>query len=453
MTASPRIIPLCASLVAACGSPTGSGYAPGVITDPRVVLSEPAVPRPAYLTPIFPGPFYLSVTRITGDPGRPLTTSSGPGTWGGVVRHHYSKDQPWSSDGALIALQSDSAPIKLYLDGQSYRPLIGRCAGYGGDDRWHPSPLHPHERIDVATGGTELMWYDVVVCNKTRSWTLPVTVQYFGPNEGSPSFDGRYAALSDGVRWMFVVDMDPQPPLAPYPSQRIGPTRDVTDCALPGGCAVDWASVSPSGRYVVVSYSGDHVRVYDVDPGTLTLTPRPMPSIYPNCSGTAAQGFIYDVGHADMTLDPFDNQEDILVGQEHCGNAGHTVAGQLLGGVLLVRLRDGAITALSDPTNEAYPSHVSTRNYDRLGWAYVTYSPAPGKRFNDEIVAVKLDGSKAVERYAHTHTDATGCYVCEAHAVPSRDGRRVLWASNWIANSGGTGTATVVQAYVVETRP
>src|SRR3989441_9757132 len=122
----------------------------------------------------------------------------------------------------------------------------------------------------------------------------------------------------------------------------------------------------------------------------------------------------------------------------------------LIGRVMMVRLRDGAITPLTDPTHEAYPEHISTRNYDRPGWAYVSYYPAPGRRFSDEVVAVKLDGSKAVERFAHLHTDVSGCYRCEAHAVPSRDGRRVLWASNWMIAGANTGRRSLIQAYVVE---
>jgi len=153
-----------------------------------------------------------------------------------------------------------------------------------------------------------------------------------------------------------------------------------------------------------------------------------------------------------MALNPFDNNEDVIVGQEHCGNRGKRVAGTLIGGVVMVRLRDGKITSLTNPTNEAYPYHVSTRNYDRPGWVYVSYWPGPGRRFNDEIVAVKLDGSGAVERYAHTRTETSGCYRCEAHAVPARDGKRVLWASNWMANAAGTGSKLVIQAYVVDAR-
>src|SRR2546426_5863455 len=88
------------------------------------------------------------------------------------------------------------------------------------------------------------------------------------------SLDGRYVALSDGTR-AFLVDMDPQTPFAPYPAQRIGPTVDLTNCGLSSGCSIDWVSVSPSGKYVVVVYNGDYLRVYDVDPATLAFTPRP----------------------------------------------------------------------------------------------------------------------------------------------------------------------------------
>jgi hypothetical protein len=141
----------------------------------------------------------------------------------------------------------------------------------------------------------------------------------------------------------------------------------------------------------------------------------------------------------------------VLVGQRR-GNCPSTVGGTALGGVVMVRLRDGAVTSLTDPANEAFPHHISTRAYDRPGWAYVSHYPNPGARFHDEIVAVKLDGSRAVERLAHQHSDWNGCYRCETHPVPSRDGRRVLFASNWATYCGtGCGVPTDYKAYVVGT--
>jgi hypothetical protein len=276
-------------------------------------------------------------------------------------------------------------------------------------------------------------------------------VRAIGDGEGNPSLDGRYLALCDSSR-MFVVDMDPQPPHAPYPNVRIGPVVDfLADCALPE-CRLGWVSVSPSGKYVVCKYGGDYPRVYDLDAATLALTPRALPEEAPRCHGTAAQGFLYDLGHCDMTLNPFDGNEDVLIGQEHCGLRGATIDGQRIGGVVMARLRDGAITPLTDPANEAYPHHVSTQNVERPGWAYVGYYPEPGKRFSDEIVAVKLDGSRAVERWAHKHSATQDCYRCEAHAVPSRDGRRVVWASNWAIDCVDCGPVTDLKPYVVDAR-
>lgn len=430
------------------------------LTDPDAVLPEPRVPKPAYLVPLFPEPFGLKVLRITDDTGKQIGfPSSQRGTWGSDARHHYSNDQPWSADGALLAIQNSGGgtPNYVYLDGETYRPVRGPCANYDYyDDRWHPSRRHPRERINV-NRTDKLTWFDVINCTETRSWTLPIPVKGIG---GNPSDDGRFVALTD-ERHAFIVDMDPQPPLAPYPNRRIGPPRDLTgDCELPEGCAVNWVSISPSGQYMVVNYHGDHLRVYDVNAGTLAITPRPMPTTYPKCSGTASNGFIYDLGHQDMALNPFDHNEDVIIGQEHCGNRGQRLAGGriLVGGVMMVRLRDGAITALTTPTNEAYPYHISTRNYDRPGWAYVSYWPSAGGRgrFSDEIIAVRMDGSGTVERYAHTRTETAGCYRCEAHAVPSRDGKRIVWASTWGTKPrpGGAGGAAppVVQAYVVDAR-
>jgi len=420
---------------------SGSGT---LVTDATTVFTEPNVPKPGYRAPVVLAPFGTTVQRVVGDPGTSIALSSGTGTWGTDARHHYSKDQPWNADQTLLALQNRSGgtPDLVFLDGETYQPKFGRCSGLSGDDRWHPSPAHAHERIAVP--GSELMWFDVVTCTKTRSWTLPFSVTGLGASEGNPSVDGRFVALANASQ-MFVVDMDPQPPLAPYPNKRIGPA-----VALPGN--VDWVTISPSGKYAVAQVTSGPAQVFDVDPATLALTPRPMPAIYPGCGGTAAGGWIYDVGHADLTLDPFDNNEDVIVGRENCGNRGKVVGGQLIGKIVSVRLRDGVMRSLTDPTNEADPRHVSTRSYDRPGWAYVSYYPQPGTRFNDEIVAVKLDGSGAVERLAHMHSDANGCYRCEPHAVPSRDGLRVLWASNWMINGAGTGTATLTQAYVLDSR-
>lgn len=103
--------------------------------------------------------------------------------------------------------------------------------------------------------------------------------------------------------------------------------------------------------------------------------------------------------------------------------------------------------------------HVSCRNSSRPGWAYVTYDLSAGKRFSDEIVAVKIDSSGSVERFAHTHSepDSIGANGNvhftdgEPQAVPSRDGGRVLWASNWNRDcSGNCGPRIEFKDYLLD---
>ncbi len=439
-------------------SPAGAGVFPGFIdllTDPDRALTIWPTAKPGYLNSTSDPLMGTMVTRVADDSGHVVMVPRGHGVWGNDSRHHYSKDQPWNADGTLISIDNPFAqggsPSRLFLDGETYQVQFGKCSSYNiGDDRWHPSRQHANERINVV--GNDLMWYDVVNCVKTRGWVLPFAVDNIGGGEGNPSLDGRFIALGDSNR-VLVVDMDPQPPFAPYPSQRIGPIFDLTGCGLTDVCKATWFSVSASGAYVVVSYDGGHTRVLRVDPQTLALSSMPMPVSSPRCSGGApALGFVYDLGHADLTFNPFDNNEDVLIGQEHCGNRGEVVGGKLIGGLVMVRLRDGVITPLTDPSNEAYPHHVSARNLDRPGWVYVGYYPEEGKRFADEVVAVRLDGSGAVQRFAHEHSNFSGCYRCESHAVPSRDGRRVLWASNWAENCTTCGSDGEIKDYVVDAR-
>jgi K319-like protein len=460
---------------AALAAPPGAGdaarpFAPWPRPDAALAGGEPAdaaggsagafaitpMNMPGYLTPVVAVDFGTQIMRICNGAG--LATTPVSGTWGSDARHVYSKQQPWNSDGTLFSIENRSggSPSPMILDGLTFLPRFGLCGSYPRYDyRWHPSPLHPHEQINVNSAGTELMWFDVVTCTKTRSWTLPITVDYgIGSGEGNPSNDGRFVCLNNNSA-MFVVDMDPQPPYAPYPNKRIGPVYTFPPCSLvvsnPTDCLIGNLSISPSGKYVDVKYSSgndstlDAHRIYEVDPATLALKPHLMAGVSLRCGSYVKRpnGWIFPLKHADMGLDPYDNDEDVIVGGRSC-------PGSSLGHVVMVRLRDGQVTALTDPSNEASVYHVSTRSYQRPGWAYITYYKVSGARFSDEVVAVKMDGSHAAERYAHTHSASSSCYRCQPHAVPSPDGKRVIFASNWAQDCGsGCGSSSDIKDYVV----
>ena len=420
---------------------------------PAAATATP-LPRPAYLATVPDTALGTVITRIADDTGHPTTPILG--TWGSDARHVYSTQQPWNADATLLLIENrGGSPKRLLLDGATYRPLSGTCPGGGlYDFRWHPSPRHAHELINVDSSGTELSWFDVTTCAKTRSWTLPLVAKYgIGSGAGNPSNDGRFVAIGNDSA-MVVVDMDPQPPDAPYPNRRFGPIYTFPPCSLltgdPTACIVSHLGVSSSGRYVVVKYSGgsdttvDMHRIYEVDPATLAVRPHPMSPSSLRCGSFAGRpnGWIFPLKHSDTALNPFDGNEDVLIGGRACPGAS-------MGRVVMVRLRDGKVTPLTDPNNEASVSHVSTRNLARPGWAYVGYLALDGKRFSDEMVAVKMDGSFTVERYGRQHSAATGCYRCEPHPVPSPDGGRVLFASNWAQDcDSGCGTATDIKDYV-----
>src|SRR5262249_54733011 len=160
------------------------------------------------------------LTRIGNNVGASPAPLSG--SWGSDARHVYSKQEPWSSDQSLLSIENRTggSPSPMLLDGTTYQPRSGPCGHYDlYDYRWHPALSHPHEQINVNSAGTELMWFDVTACTKTRTWSLPLAVDYgIGSGEGNPSNDGRFVALASATR-MFVVDMDPQPPYAPYPNK------------------------------------------------------------------------------------------------------------------------------------------------------------------------------------------------------------------------------------------
>ena len=440
-----------------------------LVTDPNAIFPLVQTPKPDYAKPFTDPTFGTRVIRIANNPNQPVQWLDSPlpaGVWGNDARHHYSKDQPWNSDSSLLVIQNkeDGTPSQLYLDGNTYQPRFGKCSNYDlGDDRWHP--LYPNIRVNIKSGSNELQWFDVNSCTVVRSWTLPFAVTVgnggaFG-GEGNISADGRFVILTNNEsKTMVLVDMDPKPPFAPYPNKRVGAPYSFADCDLPTNnpaCLFDWVSISPSGKYAVVIYwnpeaTGQHPRVFNVDANTLSFNPHPMPPDTLECVTICDpnKGYIMDITHADMALNPFDSNEDVLIGQrrDYC-----TIDMSNIGQVVMVRLKDGAVTSLLPRSSKDAGSwHISTRNINRPGWVYAGFKTETGKRFADESIAIKMDGSGSVERLVYRHSNSS-IYRCEPHPVPSRDGKRVVFASSWTVDCGANcGSTSNPQDYVVDTR-
>lgn len=454
-------------------TPIANAQSPSCNTskDSQSTITVPYVPKPGYLTPVTEATFQGLVTRIAGDSAALFAPCSAPPcNWKGQVRHTYSTIQPWNSTGTLLAIDngnigslSGPGPAHLLLDGVTYAPMSNSNYPYPGlyDYRWHPSVVYPSIQINVNAAGSELKWVDVTtgLTVSGRSWTFPAgSTDLIGLGKGNPSDDARWIALGRTTEdtathhWtthVFAVDML---------LGRIGDLGwTLPDCNLApnNGCKVGSFSISPDGHYLVVKYADQGVqeneeciRVFDFNQESLAFTPHPMTT--PVACGRrysdsglplANDGWVHPLKHADMTI--LGGGVPVLIGINTCRNP----SPDDLGRVRRVRLDTGEVLTLSPPkafathpyADEAFAMHVSCRNTGRPGWCFVSYDRAqvPGtKRFDNEIVALSTDGQGLVERFAHLHSDnASSRYRTEPQAVPSPDGYRVLWASNWCWNS------------------
>jgi len=379
----------------------------GLVTDAHAVFEIPDVPKPTYMQVVVDPVFKTKITRISGDPGDDIQNIGGK--WATVARHHYSKDAAWNCDQSLLHLgRHHGYPSMLFLDGTTYAPLFGRNSSPGSDMRWHPNKPD----IIVYVRSNVLGYWNVRADTTQVIAAFPGYSKFtIGPWEGNLSLDGKMLVI-DGQkgknRIAFAYDLENK--------------RKHADLVL-NDVDVDWVSISASGKYMVLNgkIDGelDRTQVYDLQ-------------------GNRVGKLWAEYGrpsHYDLTVD--ESGEDVAVGVPKSKPDS--------GRVIKRRLRDGKVTVL---TPGGYASHTSTRNVRRPGWAYVTYQHRgpTWPPYWHEVVAVKLDGSMTVERLAHVHAARTD-YLTEAHAVPSPDGRRVVFASTWDSPTGRP-----IGCYVIDLR-
>ena len=375
-----------------------------------------ALAKPGYLQPVTEPDFGTRLTRITGDPGTPITLAGGgtAGTWGNLSGNAYAKEPVWNADQSLMVLRVlDSSGGWLFLDGNTYQPLFRRDYVPGSHIAlWDPA--RPDEMVISGSTGAVGRWNvrtQAVTWLNTTSGYSDVT---FGSGEGNVSADGRHVVIlatrtSDGRRVAYVNDV------------ATGAKGPDLDLAANGFTAVDWVSVSQLGGYVVAkgTVDGTALRVKAWSRATLAQT---------------AYWATDRMGHFDLGVDA----------------AGREVAfGPASGGnyqtqYVTLDLATGAKAPMSPATT--WDWHASTRNTARPGWGYGVTNNATGFALAGEIYAVKLDGSQAVERYGRFRSTTTD-YEAYPFPSPSPDGKRIAFRSNW-----GTADGRPIQTYVLDAR-
>ncbi|WP_055444750.1 T9SS type A sorting domain-containing protein [Lacinutrix himadriensis] len=361
----------------------------------RVLLST--VNYQSYEAPTGSLPEYLEsfTENLSGSKITRISDKNVFGTSSQRIRHNYAKDQTWNSDGTLIKLAGYPAAI---LDGETFDFLYWRdIPSYG---RW----ANTEPNYMYGTSGNKFVKYNV---SDNSRVTLNTFSDYasvdFGFGEGNQSNDDKYVGLigkngNDKTLIVYDIELD----------QIVG-TKNVGSNGN-----LDWFSISQLGNFAVVSWAD-------------------------NGSGST-QGFkSYDINlnneihvnshteHADLGVDANGNEVIVSYNGPEGWNEGSYVYS--------ARLDGGGVTNLFEYPGGIWGGHISCRNTDRPGWAYVSEQCCTSHDVaSREIFAIKLDDSGIVERYTKHHNNVDPGYMHSAMAVPNRNGTKILFASNWENN-------------------
>jgi len=386
-----------------------------LLTNTDLYWPAPSMSKPDYLAPITDPTFGTKIIRITGNPGEAIPNIANEVWADEQLRHGYSKRQPWNCDMSMIFLDRHSPEV--WLNGNTYEVLFTRDKP-GSRVRWsntEPEVMYYISSSD--TGESYIGKWNVV--SEVTSQVVDLSGYMdlsFGKGEGNFTFDGLQVAINgiridDGHEVIFVAN--------------VGTGIKGADMDMHGVAdVVQNCTLSPLGNYIVIAgdwgLGPDRLQVRAAHTGTIlyTETERGMPS------------------HFDVQVDQ-DGAEIVA------GVAKTSVSGVRSGTVIKRILATGEISVVAD---HKYASHTSGRALHRQGWVFVTYHNRQTSYppYLNELVAVKLDGSRT-ERIAHLHAKKFN-YVSEPHGVPSPDGLRVLWASDWDTED------YPVQAYVADFR-
>jgi len=403
------------------------------------------LPRPAYLDTIIDPVYGSAITCISDETVFGPTNGGATDWWSPYRRHRWFKMQPWNADGSKILI--DLTYPNYLVDGTNYS-FIKRF------DPVYPQRHPPTEAVwsnvnpDIMYGisGNSLIKYKVSSGTRTTMHTFSdYSAISIGLYEGNVSNDDKYVALwcpKGGKYFTVVYDMQADSVFSIY---EMGPQGQQDYYETFG---LNWVCISQTGNYVVVQWQRSGTG-RDMGVELFDNKMNFIRQIY----GTVKNGFNIDMG-----LDADGNDVVVYQNLSTCDIMTH-------------RLNDGFVTKVLSGTKISKATTISCRNLKRPGWAYfgdfeagagsvAEYHAAgtsdPSKASYNTVFALKLDGSETVEVFGHMHHSTNeGLYV-QPMPVPSPDGTKVMFASDWeeedmsVTYVGGPFKYTRVYDYVAE---
>ncbi len=389
--------------------------APDPRTDPTAVLPVPTLARPAVGSWTYEPTFGTYFTRLSDSSER-----------SGFETHDYSQLQPFSSDSRHVLLGGSRGYRVLRLDG--LQELSHLDTSHWNAPRWLPNDpnkiLHFDsnadrrvriQQTDIRTGTTE----DLLV--------LPERYPYV---RVSPSFeelsrDGRWMAgmvtRDDGATVIFTADLAERRLALELPVDQLYAGHCQPDPVW-GAFEPDWVGVSPLGQSLVIQWPRDGIaacsgmETYDLETGEFI--------------GRAYDGH----QHSDLGVLP-ETGEEFVMTFEMAGPAPRNGDP-----AISIRMLPGEATASPPQYLQSMDwgntEHISCQGPD--GTCLVTAGSLESNGWNpfeQEIFLQNTDGS--VQRLIHHRSSSCG-YWAQPRASMSRDGRYVIFASDWGQHLGAS---------------
>jgi len=346
----------------------------------------------------------VQITRIT-EQYDYVDGNGDPQVW--FPTHEYAKTQVWNADQTLFRIRSWKV-----LDATTYQE-VQSLSGAIYPSYW--SNTNPDLIWSFKENGDVKKY--TVSTDETQTVASIAGYEFvqLGPGEGNIDKNDHYVALVgkkvNGDLDVIIFDLQ---------TAQIVHTETFAGAWGNGGIGfpeyIDWVSVSQSGDYVVIMWN----------------------------HSTATESNPFNGHYGVEVYNTLDMQyQNRIIRYGNHGDLGYAIDGDEVlvqfyglygGGTIYMHKLDGSgSTVLNTHTDFGVAGHISCRNINRPGWAYVTHSlPAQ----SGQLVAVKLDDSGLVEHFGHHFSSATS-YAQAAMAVASPNGDKICFKSDF-----GTGPNT-----------
>ena len=331
-------------------------------------------------------------------------------------RSPYPNVQAWNSDMSLFRIDYrlynaktlEESPITSGLSrSDGYEKL---CSMLGSNIRWSTKDpnkfyvVNNHLRlIEGHIDGDNIDCSTVLFDFRENGFEQAD----IGPGEGNIDFNDKYVVFpvkKNGENKIYIFLYDLENKRKVWNEPKLYDVKDahwIADGNYWKPTILDWVSVSPSGKYIVINASTRGVYRYDIN-----FENKKRVEYLDSHGIKVSEG-----GHSDIGFDM--NGTEVLV---------QFVAGMGVYSFNLDDPNEKGKKLLDSPYGGGF---VSCRNRLHKGWCYIT-TREEGFR---EIFALKLDGTlgKTVQRFSQTHNNYYGGSV-------SQDGTKVIFSNKWDAN-------------------